>query len=106
MGAITGSRMIQLSEDSIGRSPVFIYCTVIAAAVLLSPPSVVGVAATDIIAESSAKDDPSLPSPSALQGFTVCYNDSCKNSYTYPCDSYPHLHLLEPQLGLWYGPIQ
>jgi len=50
MGARTGSRLIELSEDSMGRSPLFIYSIVFAT-------SVVGVAATDMVAESSAQDD-------------------------------------------------
>jgi hypothetical protein len=56
MGARTGSTLIELSEDSMGRSPLFIYgsgdlssCSAIAT-------SVVGVAVTDMVAESSAQD--------------------------------------------------
>jgi hypothetical protein len=42
MGARTESILIELSEDSTGRSPLFNYCSVIAT-------SVVGVAATDMV---------------------------------------------------------
>jgi hypothetical protein len=60
-----------LSEDSMGRSPLFIYCSGDRSSCIAIATSVVGVASTDMAAESSAQDDQLLPPRSVVQGFTV-----------------------------------
>jgi hypothetical protein len=57
MGARTGSTPIELSEDSMGRSPLFIYYSGDRSSCIYIATSVVGVAASDMVAESSAQDD-------------------------------------------------
>jgi hypothetical protein len=49
MGARTRSRLIELSEDSMGRSPLFIYCS--------GDRSSCIAIATDMVAENSAQDN-------------------------------------------------
>jgi hypothetical protein len=68
MGARTGSRLIELSEVLWDVVP----CLSTVLLIIAIATSVVGVAATDMVAESSAKDDPSFPPRSAVQAFTVC----------------------------------
>jgi hypothetical protein len=65
IGARTRSRLIELSEDSIGRSLLFIYCSGDRGSCIAIASSAV---ATDMVAESSAQDDHLLLPRSALQG--------------------------------------
>ena len=60
IGARTGSKLIELSEDSMGRSLLFIYCSGDRSSCIAIVTSVVGVAATDMVAESSAQDNQAL----------------------------------------------
>jgi hypothetical protein len=71
MGARTGCKLIELSEDPIEHKLLFIYCSGDRSSCIAIATSVVGVAATDMVAESSAQDDQLLPPRSAVQGSTV-----------------------------------